>query len=449
MKLELDEEQNSESHVQKGGLSSGAEGSEATEIDQVDLFDDHGLTVSSLVSIDCNEDRGNGPASLDKSFGEDKYVAKEVVGGMMHNLSIDATDGSDVGENVFSEQKFSNMQLIGQEDVLEEDAFVSGVGGLALNNPLCGGETKSMAKEFDQVHGSLHYCNVMVQCVGEYGEQQNFSQASTLKHAINDDCAAYHGTMDYVALQHSFDFSISDINLFLGDEVMKSTSEISETNFTCEDNPVASVTKENEPNFSFVSDESIYESDEVLMKEKDVAKKSSDCRYSENELVEVEKSSICIDEPADSVDMRLEDDFKSSGGEGSITKMLLGGHRREERVREATELRENVLKSNSMMEDQSSQFTELAVEGGTAAAEDAAEMWRPNSESVEAKNSLTKLNSTTIRRKNEQSSLIQKTPKKQMTLDMKETAPPSIKTEHLGSTAVRSTRRRRALGCNS
>ncbi|KAF5954125.1 hypothetical protein HYC85_006981 [Camellia sinensis] len=79
-----DHEQNSESHVHQGGLSSGAEGREATEVDQVDLFDDHGLTVSSLVSIDCNEDRGNGPASLDKSFGEDKYVAKEkVVGGMM------------------------------------------------------------------------------------------------------------------------------------------------------------------------------------------------------------------------------------------------------------------------------------------------------------------------------------------------------------------------------
>lgn len=107
------------------------------------------MTVSSLVSIDCNEDRGNGPASLDKSFREDKYVVKEkVVGGMMDNLSIDATDGSDVGENVFSEQKFSNKRLVGQEDVLEEDAFVSGVGGLALNNPLRGSETKSMAKEF-------------------------------------------------------------------------------------------------------------------------------------------------------------------------------------------------------------------------------------------------------------------------------------------------------------
>ncbi|CAL5387081.1 unnamed protein product [Camellia sinensis] len=79
-----DHEQNSESHVHQGGLSSGAEGREATEVDQVDLFDDHGLTVSSPVSIDCNEDRGNGPASLDKSFREDKYVAKEkVVGGMM------------------------------------------------------------------------------------------------------------------------------------------------------------------------------------------------------------------------------------------------------------------------------------------------------------------------------------------------------------------------------
>ncbi|CAL5386386.1 unnamed protein product [Camellia sinensis] len=309
MKLELDEEQNSESHVHQGGLSSGAEGSEATEVDQVNLFDDH----------------GNGPASLDKSFREDKYLANEkVVGGMMDNLSIDTTDGSDVGENVFSEQKFSNTQLVGQEDVLEEDAIVSGVGGLALNNPLRGSETKRM-------------------CVGEYGEQQNFSQASTLKYAINDDCAAYH-------------------------------------------------------------DESIYESDEVLMKEKDVAKKSRDCRYSENELVEVEKSSICIDEPADSVDLRLDDDFKSSE-EGSITKRLLGGHRSEERIGAATELRENVLKSNSMMEDQSSQFTELAV-GGTAAAEVAAEMWRPNSESVEVRNSLTKLNSTTIRRKNEQSSLI-------------------------------------------
>lgn len=109
--------------------------------------------------------------------------------------------------------------------------------------------------------------------------------------------------------------------------------------------------------------------------------------------------------------MRLDDDFKSSEGEGSITKRLLGGHRSEERIREATELRENVLKSNSMMEDQSSQFTELAVDGGTAAAEVAAKMWRPNSESVEVKNSLTKLNSTTIRRKNEQSSLIQKHPR--------------------------------------
>ncbi|XP_028106891.1 uncharacterized protein LOC114305936 isoform X2 [Camellia sinensis] len=149
MKLELDEEQNSESHVHQGGLSSGAEGSEATEVDQVDLFDDHGLTVLSLVSIDCNEDRGNGPASLDKSFREDKYEAKEkVVGGMMDNLSIDTTDGSDVGENFFSEQKFSNTQLVGQEDVPEEDAFVSGVGGLALNNPLRGSETKRMAKEF-------------------------------------------------------------------------------------------------------------------------------------------------------------------------------------------------------------------------------------------------------------------------------------------------------------
>ncbi|CAL5432806.1 unnamed protein product [Camellia sinensis] len=129
-----DHEQNSESHVHQGGLSSGAEGREATEVDQVDLFDDHGLTVSSLVPIDCNKDRGNGPASLDKSFGEDKYVAKEkVVGGMMDNLSIDAADGSNVGENVFSEQKFSDTQLVGQ-DVLEEDAFVSGVGGLALNN---------------------------------------------------------------------------------------------------------------------------------------------------------------------------------------------------------------------------------------------------------------------------------------------------------------------------
>ncbi|KAI8013990.1 hypothetical protein LOK49_LG05G00293 [Camellia lanceoleosa] len=129
-----DHEQNSESHVHQGGLSSGAEGREATEVDQVDLFDDQGLTVSSLVSIDCNEDRGNGPASLDKSFGEDKYVAKEkVVGSMMDNLSIDATDGSNVRENVFSEQKFSDMQLVGQ-DVLEEDAFVSGVGGLGLNN---------------------------------------------------------------------------------------------------------------------------------------------------------------------------------------------------------------------------------------------------------------------------------------------------------------------------
>ncbi|KAF5936937.1 hypothetical protein HYC85_024443 [Camellia sinensis] len=129
--------------------------------------------------------------------------------------------------------------------------------------------------------------------------------------------------------------------------------------------------------------------------------------------------------------------------------MLVGGHRSEERVGQATELRENVLKSNSMMEDQPSQFTELAVDGGTAAAEDATEMWRPNSESVEVKNSLTKLNSTTIRRKNEQSSLIQKTPKKPMTLDMKENAPQSIKREHLGSTAVRSTTRRHALGCNS
>ncbi|CAL5361385.1 unnamed protein product [Camellia sinensis] len=112
------------------------------------------------------------------------------------------------------------------------------------------------------------------------------------------------------------------------------------------------------------------------------------------------------------------------------------------------EVTEVKLKSNSMIEDQSSQFTELAVDGGTAAAEDATEMWRPNSESVEVKNSLPKLNST-IRRKNEQSSLIQKTTKKPMTLDMKENAPPNIKREHLGSTVVRSTTRRHALGCNS
>ncbi|KAL7248517.1 hypothetical protein ACSBR2_003283 [Camellia fascicularis] len=52
---------------------------------------------------------------------------------MMDNLSIDATDGSNVGENVFSEQKFSDTQLVGQ-DVLKEDAIVSGVRGLALNN---------------------------------------------------------------------------------------------------------------------------------------------------------------------------------------------------------------------------------------------------------------------------------------------------------------------------
>ncbi|CAL5439828.1 unnamed protein product [Camellia sinensis] len=143
------------------------------------------------------------------------------------------------------------------------------------------------------------------------------------------------GTIDYVASQHSFDFSISDINLFLGDEVMKSTSdfsisdinlflgdevmksssEISETNFTCEDNAVTGVTKGNEP----------------------------------HEMVSNLQKKVVL------------------------PRCWL----------EVTEVK---LKSNSMIEDQSSQFTELAVDGGTAAAEDATEMWRPNSESVEVKN---------------------------------------------------------------
>ena len=56
--FDINSGKDSESHVHHGDINSDADGREVTEIEQDDLFDNCGFTVSSLVSIDCNEKRG-------------------------------------------------------------------------------------------------------------------------------------------------------------------------------------------------------------------------------------------------------------------------------------------------------------------------------------------------------------------------------------------------------
>ena len=148
--------------------------------------------------------------------------------------------------------------------------------------------------------------------------------------------------------------------MFLGDEVMNSTSEIPETHFTID--PEDQFDNHNQPmeagkvaetnSTCFASNGSVIEGDEALNEAKEVTNKSDDCKYSENYLVEVEKSSIPMHdviltevsnpEGSDlsaSVDLRVESGFKSS---------------EEERVGD-----ENALKSNPATEVQKSQLADL------------------------------------------------------------------------------------------
>ncbi|GFZ09957.1 hypothetical protein Acr_21g0005560 [Actinidia rufa] len=397
-----------EAHVHNGDIGSDADGREVTEVEQDDLFDDCGFTVSSLVSTDCNEKRGSTPTSMNKSFLEDKDVGVgETIAGTIDSISSCIAEGPSIEENVKNKEKNSVEQSVGNED-----AFVDGSDGLALINLFCGNETESIT-EADEVHGSWHNCNDTVHTNGdmkEYTEQQNF-----------------RGTMGYGAAELRLEsnmFSSWEIDMFLGDEVMNSTSEIHETHFACEDNTIVpedqfesmETGKVAEINSTyFASNGSVFEGDEALNEAKEVTNKSNDCKYSENYLVEVEKSSIPMQDVilievsnpkgsdlSASVDQRVESGFKSS---------------EEERVGD-----ENALESNPATEGQSLQLDDLA-------ATDRGEL----------------LNSTTNKRKNAETSRIQGPPMKLVTtLDMKENAP-SIKRQNLDTTTVRPTTKRRAL----
>ncbi|PSS00052.1 Serine-rich adhesin for platelets like [Actinidia chinensis var. chinensis] len=401
-----------EAHVHTGDIGSDADGREVTEVEQDDLFDDCGFTVSSLVSTDCNEKKGSTPTSMNKSFQEDKDVGVgETIAGTIDSISSCIAEGPRIKENVKNKEKNSVEQSVGNED-----AFVDGSDGLALINLFCGNETASITGA-DEVHGSWHNCNDTVHTNGdtkEHTKQQNF-----------------RGTMGYGAAELSLQsnmFSCWEIDMFLGDEVMNSTSEIHETHFACEDNTIVPEDQFDKHNQSmeagkvaeinstdFASNRSVFEGDEALNEAKEVTNKSNDCNYSENYLVEVEKSSIPMQdviltevsnpEGSDlsaSVDQRVESGFKSS---------------EEERVGY-----ENALKSNPAMEGQSLQLDDLA-------ATDRGEL----------------LNSTTNKRKNAETSRIQGTPMKLVTtLDMKENAP-SIKRQNLDTTTVRPMTKRRAL----
>ncbi|KAL7176163.1 hypothetical protein ACSBR2_029675 [Camellia fascicularis] len=424
---------------------------------------------------------GNAPTFLDKSFPDNADITKEtIVDDMVDNVSSDATDGSNVEENVKSSQILLKEQLLGNEDAVEEDAFKGDISCLASN------ETNIIPEEADAMHWSFsNNFNDMVHCAvesNEYAEQQNISLASASTPEVNDDCAAVspyglasvHGTMGYGASELSLEsnmFSSWEINMFLGDEGMKSTAGISETHFTCEDTVIASVKKENAEQLgkhSNLMEEKVEEINGSCF----VSDESNYCRYSENKSVEVEKSSdsmhgvILTDvynnkgsEYAATVDLTVGGEFKCPREENTDNtvveeaKSLVEGHKCKEMVGEETELCEAVTKSNSTIEGQSFKLTVSAVDGETSAED--AQLWQPNSEIVIVKNPLAKaeegdfavkhLNSTMMKMKNDRNKLIQETPKKRITaLDMKENET-AIKRDHVGSISVRSTAKRRAL----
>ncbi|GFY85653.1 hypothetical protein Acr_04g0003910 [Actinidia rufa] len=395
----------SESHIHHGDINSDADGREVTGVEQDDLFDNCGFTVSSLVSTDCNKKRGSTTTSMNESFPEDKDVGVGVItSGMIDNISSCTAEGPSIKVNAKNKEKISE-----EESVDDEDTFVDGSDGLAFNL-FCGNETESIS-ETDEVHGLWHDHNDTVHTHGEtkeYTELQNF-----------------RGTMGYGTAELSLEynmFSSWEIDMFLGDEVMNSTSEIPETHFTIV--PEDQFDKHNQPmeagkvaetnSTCFTSNGSVFEGDEALNEAKEMTNKS-DCKYSENYLVEVEKSSIPMHDEiltevsnpkgsdlSASVDLRVESGFKSS---------------EEERVGD-----ENALKSNPATEVQSSQLIDLATT-------DRDEL----------------LNSTTKKRKNAETNRIQGTPMHLVTtLDMKENVP-NIKRQNLDTTTVKSTTKRRAL----
>ncbi|KAL6962514.1 hypothetical protein U1Q18_037472 [Sarracenia purpurea var. burkii] len=308
--------QESDSFLHHGALSSDAEGREVTEVDQAG-----GFTVPSLVSEDCNEDRGNNAStSVNKPFQEDKDA--------------------------------------------EKDAFVDETMGYGAS---------------------------------ELGFESNM-------------------------------FSCWEMNLFLGDELMNSTSEASETHF---------------------------KGDEVFLnEEKDEANYSNARRDPKDEQVEVDESSIFMDdvistdvsdpkgsELAASIDSRVEEGDSKSSEEG-ITKNAVKDadeeHEcREERVGESTGLCENAQKANSIGEERSSEFAGSVVDRAVAAKD---LQMCSESELPELKIPVAKaeedLNSTTMKKKNAQTSWIQGTPMKPLTdLDMRENES-SIKRENSSSSEV-------------
>ncbi|XP_057469276.1 uncharacterized protein LOC130758393 [Actinidia eriantha] len=401
-----------EAHVHNGDIGSDADGREVTEVEQDDPFDDCGFTVSSLVSTDCNEKRGSTPISMNKSFLEDKDArVGETIAGTIDSISSCIAEGPSIEENVKNKEKNSVEQSVGNED-----AFVDGSDGLALINFFCGNETESIT-EADEVHGSWHNCNDTVHTNGdtkEYTEQQNF-----------------RGTMRYGAAELSLEsnmFSSWEIDMFLGDEVMNSTSEILETHFACEDNTIVPEDQFDKHNQSMetgkvaeinstylASNGSVFEGDEALNKAKEVTNKSNDCKYSENYLFEVEKSSI----PMQDVILTEVSNPEGSDLSASADQRVESGFKSSEEARVGDE---NALKSKPATEGQSLQLDDLA-------ATDRGEL----------------LNSTTNKRKNAETSRIQGTPMKLVTtLDMKENAP-SIKRQNLDTTTVRPTTKRRAL----
>ncbi|KAI8004038.1 hypothetical protein LOK49_LG08G01321 [Camellia lanceoleosa] len=411
---------------------------------------------------------GNAPTSLDKSFPDNTDITKEtIVDDMLDNVSSDATDGSNVEENVKSSQILSKEQLLGNEDAEEEDAFKGDISCLASN------ETNIIPEEADAMHWSFsNNFNDMVHCAvesNEYAEQQNISLASASTPEVNDDCSMCCGASE-LSLESNM-FSSWEINMFLGDEGMKSTAGISETHFTCEDTVVASVKKENAEQLgkhSNLMEEKVVEINGSCF----VSDESNYCRYSENKSVEVEKSSDSMhgvtltdvynnkgSEYAATVDLTVGGEFKCPREENidntvvEEAKALVEGHKCKEMVGEETELCEAVTKSNSTIEGQSFKLTVSAVDGETSAEN--AQLWQPNSEIVIVKNPLAKaeegdfavkhLNSTMTKMKNDRNKLIQETPKKRITaLDMKENET-AIKRDHVGSISVRSTAKRRAL----
>ncbi|KAA8537923.1 hypothetical protein F0562_027497 [Nyssa sinensis] len=224
-----------------------------------------------------------------------------------------------------------------------------------------------------------------------------------------------------------------------------------------------------------VSDRPLCE--EEVLEEKDVTiREFNEHKPSKDESVGVEKSSVSIhdlilteiartddSDPVVSVKPTAECDFKCSDVENIANtgikdlESLVEGERCAEKA-EAIELNEAVLEPNSRAADHSPPFFDSAVGEGLAAED--SQKWQPKSEFVQRKNLTSKreegyypfakqLSSTTMKRKNARTSLIQGTPKRLITtLDMKENelGMKREKREHVGNvTTVKSVTKRRAL----